>query len=208
MPSEAAAALLEAAASLAASASAGDAAAANAPSSEDKVVSAQEPASSDEKPPEDLELRARLEAFSKEKGLETARRDLRNAAKVLRRLFQEPGNKKLHEMRRDVLDRMVGEHLFFAFVAAGFEEGAVGKTQVLSWRGEEAAGEALRIALHEVQRAGDFAVDLDTLSFAQVAELVQQYPTLPGTEDVNDKVAEPVPAKESTIERPRKPWEK
>eukprot|EP00931_Biecheleriopsis_adriatica_P069553 TRINITY_DN43385_c0_g1_i1.p1 TRINITY_DN43385_c0_g1~~TRINITY_DN43385_c0_g1_i1.p1 ORF type:complete len:212 (-),score=72.08 TRINITY_DN43385_c0_g1_i1:5-598(-) len=160
-----------------------------------------------EAPPEDLELRKQLEELSKQRG-QAAGQELGNAAKILSRLAQDSGNAKLHEMRRDVLERTVGEGLFFAFEAAGFTEkqGASG-AQVFGWRGLEAA-EQLKVVVHEVQRAADQLLDPDTVTFAQVSELVQNGRTLPGIKDVNDKVDKPVPPKASELTRPKKPWEK
>lgn len=164
----------------------------------------------EEKPPEDLELRRRLADLSEALGRETARRSLDNASKILGRLKEEPGNAKLHEMRRDILERAVGEELFFAFEAAGFAERPVqaGAAAAFVWSGDEAAARVLPAAFREVQRAADLCIDPATVSFAQVSELVQQNRTLPGIEEINDAVAEPVPPKESTLERPKKPWER
>jgi len=76
------------------------------------------------------------------------------------------------------------------------------------WSGDEAAALVLPVAFHEVQRAADLCIDPATVSFAQVSELVRQNRSLPGIEEINDGVAEPVPPKDSSMERPKKPWEK
>jgi len=173
-----------------------------------------------ENPPEDLELRGRLEAFTKEKGVSSAMNPLSSTAKILRRLQEEPANTKLHSMRRDVIERAIGEELLFSFEAAGFTEqervapaaetgepGAVSMSLV--WRATEPeALERLRVVVYEVQRAADLCLDPDTVSFAQVSELVQAGRTLPGIEDVDDTVPQPRPPKSGESERPKKPWEK
>mmetsp|Transcript_66356 Transcript_66356/g.185508 ORF Transcript_66356/g.185508 Transcript_66356/m.185508 type:complete len:222 (-) Transcript_66356:165-830(-) len=169
-------------------------------------------------PPEDLELRKSLEEFSQGREAEIARKDLVNAAKILRRLSEDTTNTKLHEMRVDVLVRMVGEPLLFVFEAAGFErreggaEGAGDEAPAVvpafRWANDEAASASLARALYEVQRAGDLLLDPDTVSFSQVSELVQQNRTLPGIEEVNDQVPVPVTPTESGMDRPKKPWEK
>mmetsp|Transcript_55267 Transcript_55267/g.140135 ORF Transcript_55267/g.140135 Transcript_55267/m.140135 type:complete len:215 (+) Transcript_55267:68-712(+) len=213
MPSEAAAALLETATLEALAAAAAEAAAtaarlvtAGATIGSGEAGTGEEGAAAVvEAPPEDLELREQLDAFTKARGHPAALTELGNAAKILRRLSQDTSNAKLHEMRCDVLDRMVGEALFFAFLSAGFEEQSLVPTgSALRWRGDT---ERLQIVLHEVQRAGDLCLDPDCVSFATVTELVKQNRTLPGIENVDDKVATPVPAKDSSMERPKKPWE-
>lgn len=159
--------------------------------------------------PEDLELRAALDNFREENEPSAARLQLGNAVKVLGRLKQEPENMKLHEMRRDLLEKIVGEPLFCIFLAAGFED----RGAVMSWRGRspEDAPEALQslgAAFAEAQRASDLSLDPEAVTFAQVSELVSQGRTLPGIQTVNDGVSEPVPARDSTMDRPKKPWEK
>merc|ERR1712217_625356 len=112
-------------------------------------------------------------------------------------------------MRLDVLQRICGEELLFSFSAAGFEareavEG--GAAASLVWR--VGAKEELAKAVYEVQRAADLCIDPASVSFAQVSDMVQNGRTLPGIEDVNDKVVEPKAAKASDRDRPKKPWEK
>lgn len=158
--------------------------------------------------PENLELRANLETFRGDHDPSAARLQLGNAVKVLGRLKQEPENTKLHEMRRDLLDKIVGEPLFCIFLAAGFED----RGAVMSWRGRspEDAPEALQslgAAFAEAQRASDLSLDPESVTFAQVSELVQQGRTLPGIQTVSDGVSEPVAAKDSSMDRPKKPWE-
>mmetsp|Transcript_63304 Transcript_63304/g.182054 ORF Transcript_63304/g.182054 Transcript_63304/m.182054 type:complete len:228 (-) Transcript_63304:94-777(-) len=227
MASDAAAVLLEAAARAAATGD-GDAAvlaavAAGKQAAFEESQKAGEKAGEAGPPPEDLKLRELLQVFTEAREAEAARKDLVNAGKILRRLSEDTSNTKLHVMRRDVLVRMVGEPLLFAFEAAGFVSQDVGGAETptdeaspdapaavpaFRWSNTEESASALARALHEVQRAGDLLLDPDTVSFAQVSELVQQNRTLPGIEDVNDAVPTPLPPKDSSMDRPRKPWEK
>mmetsp|Transcript_17727 Transcript_17727/g.26775 ORF Transcript_17727/g.26775 Transcript_17727/m.26775 type:complete len:196 (+) Transcript_17727:121-708(+) len=195
MASEAASSLLETA-TLEALASA--AAEVNRPTGDEEEEEKKEPTP----PPEDLELRKKLQDFIESHEKASARQELTNCGKILQKLIQDFWNEKLHEMRCDILERMVGKDLFFVFDAANFEE-----TQIPSmrWRGEM---EPLKSTFHEVQRAADSLLDPDSVSFAQVTELVKQNRILPGIEDVDDKVEKPVAPKESSLERPKKPWEK
>lgn len=161
-------------------------------------------------PAENLELRSKLETFSEERGRTGARQELGNCVKVLGRLKQEPKNAKLHSMRRDVLEKIVGEPLFCVFFAAGFED----QGEVLSWRGQredassEEAFQLLQAAFAEAQRACDLCLDPDSVTFAQVSELVQEGRTLPGIQKVDDMAETPAAPKVSTMDRPKKPWEK
>eukprot|EP00913_Durusdinium_trenchii_P003748 g3470.t1 len=153
---------------------------------------------------EDLELRKRLEAFTAEKGAET---ELGNASKILRRLSEDILNVKLHAMRREVLERTVGESLFFTFEEAGFQDWpardcSTETGQVLRWAGPDCS-ERLKEVLHEVQRAADLCLDPDTMSFDQVSEMVSKGRTLPGILQIDDKVEKPLPAKDSALERPK-----
>ncbi|CAK0800444.1 unnamed protein product, partial [Prorocentrum cordatum] len=140
--------------------------------------------------PEDLDLRKRLEDVSQAMGKDAARGLLGNAVKVLQRLAKDQANPKLHEMRKEVLERIVGESLFFVFEAAGFEErpaGDGGAPAAFVWRGGEEAASAVRVALAESQRAADLCLDPDAVTFTQVSELVGAGRALPGIEDVDDK---------------------
>lgn len=176
-----------------------------------------EDASAEPKPvvKEDLEFRAKLEQFTESRGRDVARAALTNATKIMQRLSQDVLNKKLHEMRRDVLERVVGQALFFAFEAAGFDERTEqeGSAAAFVWpskqmqSGNEAV-EQLKTALYEVQRAADLCLDPDQVSFAEVSELVQHGRTLPGIQQIDDKVSVPIAPKDSEVSRPRKPWEK
>ncbi|CAL1163975.1 unnamed protein product [Cladocopium goreaui] len=157
--------------------------------------------------PEDLELRKRLDAFTEEHGKDSVRQELGNAAKILQRLSEDIFNVKLHAMRREVLERTVGESLFFTFEEAGFQERKGENGAVLQWVGPDGA-QRLKAVLHEVQRAADLCLDPSTMSFEQVSQMVAKGRFLPGILEVNDKVEEPVAAKESQLERPKKPWEK
>ncbi|CAJ1420943.1 unnamed protein product [Effrenium voratum] len=117
---------------------------------------AQATAATEEKPQEkfeDLELRASLAKLS-EGPPEGLRQELANAAKILRRLSEDVSNVKLHAMRRDVLERTVGEGLFFTFEAAGFKERVSDNGPVLQWQGPDHV-KALKEVLAEVQRAAD-----------------------------------------------------
>eukprot|EP00930_Biecheleria_cincta_P031599 TRINITY_DN21936_c0_g1_i1.p1 TRINITY_DN21936_c0_g1~~TRINITY_DN21936_c0_g1_i1.p1 ORF type:complete len:214 (+),score=53.55 TRINITY_DN21936_c0_g1_i1:29-643(+) len=158
---------------------------------------------------EEKELRKKLEAYTEARGKEVARRELGNALKILGRLEQDPGNSKLHEMRKDVLERTVGEGLYVAFEAAGFEQRPASETSdaVFTWRGGDAA-DHLKTTVFELQRASDMCLDPDTVSFIQVSEIVQSGRQLPGIQEVDDKVREPLTAKESALPRPKKPWER
>ena len=160
-----------------------------------------------EEVPEDLELRKRLDAFTEEHGKDAVRQELGNAAKILRRLSEDIFNMKLHAMRREVLERTVGETLFFAFEEAGFQERPGESGAVLQWCGPDGA-ERLKVVLHEVQRAADLCLDPSTMSFEQVSQMVAKGRFLPGILEVNDKVEKPLAAKESQVARPKKPWEK
>mmetsp|Transcript_10260 Transcript_10260/g.20602 ORF Transcript_10260/g.20602 Transcript_10260/m.20602 type:complete len:200 (+) Transcript_10260:1-600(+) len=177
---------------------------------EESEAAGQQPAEKEEKKPEDLELRRLLAEFTEKRGRDTAKGELNNAAKILTRLNEDSSNTKLHEMRRDLLERIVGEELFFAFEAAGFAERPAQDSapSIFAWSGDEAAHQVLPAVSSEVQRAADLCLDPDSVSFAQVSELVRQNRTLPGIEDVNDTVATPVPPKDSSMDRPKKPWEK
>mmetsp|Transcript_61311 Transcript_61311/g.145989 ORF Transcript_61311/g.145989 Transcript_61311/m.145989 type:complete len:207 (+) Transcript_61311:81-701(+) len=158
-------------------------------------------------PPENLDLREKLKSYTEVVGQDAARGALNNALKVLQRLQQDPTNTKMHEMRRDVLVRLVGEELLFAFVAAAFKDDA--RPEVFAWQaGSEDAIMQLNSAVHEVQRAADLCLDPETVSFAEVSKLVQEGRTLPGIQEVNDSVFDPKPAKASSLDRPKKPWEK
>eukprot|EP00928_Gymnodinium_smaydae_P053602 TRINITY_DN37554_c0_g1_i1.p1 TRINITY_DN37554_c0_g1~~TRINITY_DN37554_c0_g1_i1.p1 ORF type:complete len:192 (+),score=63.32 TRINITY_DN37554_c0_g1_i1:85-660(+) len=162
-------------------------------------------------PPEDLELRSLLAAIVETEGREAAQRELGNAVKILRRLSDEPENAKLHEMRIDVLERAVGTGFIIAFRHAAFEERPASEAgaAAMVWQRDQAdARDCLRRALHETQRAADLLLDPEAITFAEVSQLVSEGRTLPGIEDVDDKVLEPVVASTSTLQRPKKPWEK
>eukprot|EP00933_Yihiella_yeosuensis_P018430 TRINITY_DN15127_c0_g2_i3.p1 TRINITY_DN15127_c0_g2~~TRINITY_DN15127_c0_g2_i3.p1 ORF type:complete len:245 (+),score=78.53 TRINITY_DN15127_c0_g2_i3:54-737(+) len=163
-----------------------------------------------ERPKEDLELRKSLEDLTEARGKDRIKGELENLLKIMRRLAQDVLNPKLHEMRRDVLERIAGEHLFFVFEAAAFEERPAKETSAAAfvWKSGPDATERLKTTIHEVQRAADLCLDPDTVTFAQVSELVQENRTLPGIQDVNDKVESPVAPKDSAMTRPKKPWEK
>lgn len=158
---------------------------------------------------EDLEVRHKLDSFRAERRKETARQELGNAVKILQRLRQDHSNIKLHEMRRDVLEQLVGKDLLFAFYAAGFEERSAEdpSTAAFVWQPGQASEAALDTTFQEAQRAADLCLDPNAVSFAEVSELVQQCRTLPGIEDVDDAVRSPVPPKESSLSRPKKPWQ-
>eukprot|EP00927_Polykrikos_kofoidii_P061648 TRINITY_DN56484_c0_g1_i1.p1 TRINITY_DN56484_c0_g1~~TRINITY_DN56484_c0_g1_i1.p1 ORF type:complete len:209 (+),score=42.15 TRINITY_DN56484_c0_g1_i1:43-627(+) len=167
-----------------------------------------------ESPLEDIELRRRLTEFSDARGQEDARKELGNALKILKRLFEDPENVKLHEMRRDVLLRVVGEDLLFAFESAGFEEKSAqddkGVTASFVWKRQncEAVCDALRCTITELQRAADLLLDPESICFQEVSQLVSQGRTLPGIAQVDSTVVASGPAAASTMERPRKPWER
>eukprot|EP00747_Dinoflagellata_sp_TGD_P168668 gnl/TRDRNA2_/TRDRNA2_195621_c0_seq1.p1 gnl/TRDRNA2_/TRDRNA2_195621_c0~~gnl/TRDRNA2_/TRDRNA2_195621_c0_seq1.p1 ORF type:complete len:242 (-),score=58.47 gnl/TRDRNA2_/TRDRNA2_195621_c0_seq1:42-728(-) len=166
-----------------------------------------------EKPAEDLELRQKLSEFTTSHGgPKEACPTLVNALKILQKLKKEPSNVKLHAMRRDLLERIIGEDLFFALKAAGFQErpaqdGTAASFQ-WAWRVDGSAIRVLHTAVYEVQRAVDACLDPATVSFAQVSELVQQGRTLPGIADIDDSVDTPIEAKAPAMNRPKKPWEK
>ena len=149
---------------------------------------------------------ARLREIKPEDG-GPKQQELANAAKILRKLSQDMSNAKLYAMRRDVLERAIGEGLFFVFEAAGFEERQAESGAVLQWCGPEAK-ESLESTLQEVQKAADLALDPEALTFQQVSEMVAQNRTLPGIVEVDDKVTKPLEPKESQVSRPKKPWEK
>mmetsp|Transcript_82587 Transcript_82587/g.130092 ORF Transcript_82587/g.130092 Transcript_82587/m.130092 type:complete len:241 (+) Transcript_82587:70-792(+) len=160
-------------------------------------------------PPEDLELREKLVSAKKGFSNEEANKTLTNVVKVLRRLKEEPSNTKFHEMRLDVLHRICGEEFIFCFEAAGFQSRGPAENSApatLAWR--RSFTQELESTLHEVQRAADLCLDPATLSFPQVSDMVQKGRTLPGIEDVNDKVVTAKAPKASDRQRPKKPWEK
>eukprot|EP00442_Polarella_glacialis_P029219 CAMPEP_0115059748 /NCGR_PEP_ID=MMETSP0227-20121206/7087_1 /TAXON_ID=89957 /ORGANISM="Polarella glacialis, Strain CCMP 1383" /LENGTH=214 /DNA_ID=CAMNT_0002444899 /DNA_START=116 /DNA_END=760 /DNA_ORIENTATION=- len=158
--------------------------------------------------PKDLELRTRLEEVMEARGKGVMTQELKNATTILGRLMQDMSNTKLHEMRRDVLLRTVGEDLLFVFESAGFREGQrkEGGASFL-WHGSDTPL-LLRVAVHEVQRASDSCLDADAVSFADVSDMVQSGRTLPGIQDVDDAVREALPPKDSDMSLPKKPWEK
>lgn len=156
-----------------------------------------------EKPPEDLELRAVLDPLREKLGRDVARGRFGNAVKILSRLRDALDNVKLHEMRQDVLVRAVGEELFCVFEAAGFQR----REAVLAWQGQDFE-EKLKSTIHEAQRSADLCLDPDTVTFAQVSELIQAGRTLPGIAEINDKVETNQAPKPSDLARPKKPWER
>merc|ERR1712137_1338726 len=64
------------------------------------------------------------------------------------------------------------------------------------------------ITVREVQRAVDLSVDPEKITFAEVTQLVSEGRSLPGIATVDDQVRTPVAPKESSTERPLKPWER
>ena len=158
-----------------------------------------------------MQLRSELEAFVRDRGLEDAERELKNAGKVLRRLSEDPYATKLHNMKEHVLERMIGDDLSFAFLEAGFEYklDPVTAEETFQFRADAEAFAQLEVALFEVQRAADFAIDWENATVKQIGDLVQVYgDKLPAVTDVNDSVLTPIVPKASAMSRPRKPWEK
>merc|ERR1740117_436908 len=103
-------------------------------------------------------------------------------------------------MRQDVLERAVGQDLFCVFEAAGFER----RDSVLAWQGK-AFEDKLKSTIYEAQRSADLCLDPDSVTFAQVSELIQAGRTLPGIAEVNDKVEVSQAPKSSELARPKKP---
>ncbi|CAE8727758.1 unnamed protein product, partial [Polarella glacialis] len=99
--------------------------------------------------PKDLELRTRLEEVMEARGKGVMTQELKNATTILGRLMQDMSNTKLHEMRRDVLLRTVGEDLLFVFESAGFREGQRKEGGAsFVWHGSDTPL-LLRVAVHE-----------------------------------------------------------
>ena len=131
---------------------------------------------------------------------EFVREDFCLVLAIIDRVLTDPEEIKFRRLRRTAAPVRCVESLL---VQAGFQVSQDGAWIVLT----EVDEQKLRQMREEFQDTADSLLDPDSLSFKDVAEVLQRQGNLPGIRmDINDTpLDEPVSFRES--ERPRKPWE-
>jgi hypothetical protein len=128
--------------------------------------------------------------------------NLKFCLRVLDNILGDFNNPRFRRMNRSKVDDLIASEL----VQIGFEDNA--KSLLILPNYGEGQRSVLNSHRQRIQALVDSLLDPESMSLAQVAEILARNGTLPGIDySISDDPLEDVDVFSSESERPRKPWE-